>query len=120
MCQLVARLKGAADLCDFTVSPGHKAISYANQMVKGQFVTGLSDKQITREILKEAATKGLQSSKLKRSQVEKLVQVKEQAKEEAAQLNMENDVELNRVGGKAPATLRASSTTSLVVGTTPM
>ena len=98
----MACLKGAADLCDFTVSSVHKVISYVNHMVKGQLVAGLREKQITREILKEAATKGLQSSKLQLSQVEKMVQVKEQAKEEAAQLNMENNVELHMVGDKAP------------------
>ena len=40
--------------------------------------------------------------------MERLVQVKEQAKEEAAQLlNMENEVELNRVGDKAPGKVKS-------------
>ena len=109
MGQYVAHLKGAVDLCNFTVGSGIEAVSYVNQMVLGQLVAGLRDKQITREILEEAATKGLRSSKLQLSQVEKLVQVKEQAKEEATQLNMEREVEVNRVGGKAPGKVKGKS-----------
>ena len=107
--QYVAHLKGAADQCNFTVVSGHEAISYVDQMVLGQLGAGLRDKQITREILEEAATKGLQSSKLQLSQVKKLVQVKKQAKEEAAQLNMENDMEVNRAGDKAPGKVKSNS-----------
>ena len=110
--QYVAHMKGAVDLCNFTVGSGIEAVSYVNQMVLGQLVAGLRDKQITREILEEAATKGLRSSKLQLSQVEKLVQVKEQAKEEAAQLNTESEVELNKVGGKPPGKAKSKTHTT--------
>ena len=53
--QYVACLKGAADLCNFTVGSGTEAVSYVDQMVLGRLVAGLRDKQITREILEEAA-----------------------------------------------------------------
>ena len=81
--QYVAHMKGAVDLCNFTVGSGIEAVSYVNQMVLGRLVTGLRDKHITREILGEAATKGLQTDKLQLCHVERLVQVKEQAKQEA-------------------------------------
>ena len=61
--QYVAPLKGAAYTCDFTVGSGTRAVSYIDEMVLGRLVVSLRDKQITREILKEAATKGLQASK---------------------------------------------------------
>ena len=73
----VACLKGAADLCNFTVSYGNETISYADQMVLGGLVAGLRDKQITKEILEEAATKGLQTDKLQLCHVKRLVQGKE-------------------------------------------
>ena len=73
MGQYVARLKGAADLSDFTVGSGITAVSYADRMVLGRLVAGLKDKQITREILEDAATR----DQLHLSQVEKLVKVKE-------------------------------------------
>ena len=57
-------------------------------MVLNRLMAGLKDKQIMREILEEAATR----DRLHLSQVKKLVKVKEQAREEAAQLNMENNV----------------------------
>ena len=53
-------------------------------MVLGQLVAGLRNKQITREILKEPAINGIKTSKLVPCHVKQLVQVKEQAKEEAA------------------------------------
>ena len=53
--QYVAWLKVAANLWDFTVGFGTDAVSYVNQMVLGRLVAGLRDKQITREILEEAA-----------------------------------------------------------------
>ena len=53
--QYVAWLKVAANLWDFTVGFGSDAVSYVNQMVLGRLVAGLRDKQITREILEEAA-----------------------------------------------------------------
>ena len=46
MCQYSARLKGAADLCDFTVPEGET--SYADQMVLGRLVAGHRDKEIAR------------------------------------------------------------------------
>ena len=99
--QYVARVKGAADLCDFTVGSGTDTVFYVDQMVLGRLVAGLRDKQITREILDEAVTRGIKTSKLKLCHIEQLVQVKEQAKEEGAQLNMEGEMELNRVGKRA-------------------
>ena len=51
----MARLKGAADLCNFTGGSGTNVVSYVDQMVLGRLVAGLRDKQITREILEEAA-----------------------------------------------------------------
>ena len=53
-----------------------------------------------RENLKGAAIKGIRTSKLVLRHIEQLVQVKEQAKEEATQLNMEGDMELNKVSEK--------------------
>ena len=75
--QYMVRLKGAAHLCNFTVSSGSDTISYADQMVLGGLVAGLRDKQITKEILEEAATKGLQTDKLQLCHVKRLVQGKE-------------------------------------------
>ena len=71
--------EGGADLWDFTVSTGTETVSYVDQMVLGQLVVGLRDKQITREILKEATIKGIKTSKLVLRHVEQLVQVREQA-----------------------------------------
>ena len=52
VCQYVARLKGAANLCDFTVSSGAYTVSYVNHMVLSRLVASFRDKQIMREILK--------------------------------------------------------------------
>ena len=62
--QYVARLKGAADLCDFMVHSGEDRVSYVDQMVLGRLVAGLRDKQIVKEILEEAAIKGLPTSRM--------------------------------------------------------
>ena len=76
--------------------------------VLGGLLAGLRDKQITKEILEEAATKGLQTDKLQLCHVKRLVQVKEQAREEAAQLlNMENLGELDWVGDRAPGKVKS-------------
>ena len=50
--QYVARLKGAANLGDFTVSHGAYTVSYVNHMVLSRLVASFRDKQIMREILK--------------------------------------------------------------------
>ena len=52
VCQYVARLKGAANLGDFTVSHGAYTVSYVNHMVLSRLVASFRDKQIMREILK--------------------------------------------------------------------
>ena len=96
----VARLKGAANQCDF-------------QMVFGRLFIGLKDKHITSGILEEAATKEPTTGKLQLCHVKRLIQVKEKAKEEAAQLlNMENEVELNCVGGRDPGKVKGKLQTS--------
>ena len=82
-------------------------------MVFGRLFIGLKDKHITSGILEEAATKEPTTGKLQLCHVKRLIQVKEQAKEEAAQLlNMENEVELNCVGGRAPRKAKGKLQTS--------
>ena len=80
MRQYVAGLKGAADLCDFMVGSGEATVSYIDQMVLGQLVAGLRDKEIKREIMEKAGIKGIKTSKLILRQVERLVRIKKQAK----------------------------------------
>ena len=41
LCQYVAQLKGAAELCDFMVGSGIETVSYVDQMVLGRLVDGL-------------------------------------------------------------------------------
>ena len=67
--------EGAADLFNFTVGYSIQTISYVDQMVLGQLVVPLRDKQIMREILEEAAIKGIKTSKLVLCLVKQLVQV---------------------------------------------
>ena len=62
VCQYMARLSRAANLVDFTVGSSTETVSYVNQMVLEQILAGLRDKQITREILQEAAIKGFKTS----------------------------------------------------------
>ena len=84
-------------------------------MVIGQLVAGLRNKQITKEILEEAASKEVKTNKLVLCNVEQMVQVKEQAKEEAAQLNMEGKMELNKVSertSKPPGKMRGKTYTN--------
>ena len=111
--QYMAHLKEAADLCNFMVSSAANTVSYVDQRVLGRLVTGLKDKQITREILQEVATKEPQTGKLQLCHIKRLAQVKDQAKEEAAQLlNMENNVELNWVGSRPPGKAKVKSQTA--------
>ena len=92
--QYSARLRGAADLCDFTVPDGET--NYADQMVLGRLVAGHRDKEIAKAVLEESAIKGIRTSRLVLRQVEKLIEVKETARDEAAELNTEEQG-LNRV-----------------------
>ena len=49
----MARLKGAANLCDFTVTSGTETFSYVVHMVMGRLVAGLRDKNIMKEIFEK-------------------------------------------------------------------
>ena len=69
--QYSARLRGAADLCDFTVPDGET--NYADQMVLGRLVAGHRDKEIAKAVLEESAIKGIRTSRLVLRQVEKLI-----------------------------------------------
>ena len=92
--QYSARLKGAANLCNFTVPDGET--SYADQMVLGRLVAVHPDKEIARAVLEKSAIKGIQTSRLVLRQVEKPKEVKETARDKATELNTEEQG-MNRV-----------------------
>ena len=82
------------------VGSGEATVSYIDQMVLGQLVAGLRDKEFKREIMEKAGIKGIKTSKLILRQVERLVRIKKQAKEDATNLNLGGRMEpelLNRV-----------------------
>ena len=76
------------------IGSGVDTVSYVDQMVLGQLMEGLRDRQTTRETIKEAAMMGTWSSDILLIHVKQLVQVKEQAREEATKLAMEDEIEL--------------------------
>ena len=82
-----ARLKGAANLYKFMVTDGET--SYANHIVLGQLVAGHRVEEITRVVPEESIIEGIHTSWLVLRQVEKLMEVKETARDKATELNTE-------------------------------
>ena len=78
--QYGARLKVAAELCNFTIGSQEGKIFFGNQMITGRLMAGLKNKDITREIIESAAVKKTKPSRLILREVEELIQVKEQSR----------------------------------------
>ena len=94
VCQYLARLKGAADLCKLTVPDGET--SYADQIVLGRLLADHQVKEITRVVPEKSIIKGIHTSRLVLRQEEKLMEVKETARDKATELNTEEQG-MNRV-----------------------
>ena len=84
--QYGARLKAAAKLCDFTIGSGDGKILFKDQMVTDRLVAVLKNKDITKEIIELAAINKTRTSRLILREVEELIQVKEQSREDIIQL----------------------------------
>ena len=102
--QYGARLKAAAELCDFTIGSGEGKILFGNQMITGRLVAGPKNKDITREIIELAAVKKTKTSRLILLKVEELIQVKEQSREDVIQLKGKSKAGVHKMTNKITKT----------------
>ena len=84
----VARLKGQAAVCDFTLPQGSS--DYTDQMVQHQLIRGLRDDKIQEHILAHAAT--TEGSKMDLAMTVNMVEAKECGKQDAESLHKSSNV----------------------------
>ena len=77
---------------------------FSNQMITGRLVAGLKNKDITREIIESAAVKKTKPSRLILREVEELIQVKEQSREDVIQLEGKSKAGLHKMTNKITKT----------------